>query len=143
MPGRYNRLLNESADPENAAEAALLWNNWEDAVLSIEPGWTPSEMFQDPDLRMIFARIVTHYFSSGAWLEEGQILRDMPKIALIPGMLIHGRLDLGGPADVPWLLHQQWPASELHILPDLGHKGGEQATILTMEATNKFAKDHN
>ena len=44
-----------------------------------------------------FARIVTHYFRHGAWLEEGQLLRDARRLAGIPGVLIHGRLDLGGP----------------------------------------------
>ena len=39
----------------------------------------------DPAFRMAFARIVTHYFSHAAWLDDGQILRDAHRLAGIPG----------------------------------------------------------
>jgi hypothetical protein len=46
---------------------------------------------------MAFARLVTHYFHHHAWLDDGQILREAGRLAGIPGVLIHGRFDLGGP----------------------------------------------
>jgi proline iminopeptidase len=70
---------------------------------------------------MTFARLCAHYFSHAAWLEDGQLLRDARRLSGIPGVLIHGRFDLGGPPDVPWL-HRAWPGSELHPGPDRSHR---------------------
>ena len=58
----YYRLLNEDPDPEVRRRAARLWCDWEDAVLSLEVGWAPSERWADPAFRITFARIVAHYF---------------------------------------------------------------------------------
>jgi proline iminopeptidase len=48
---------------------------------------------------MAFALIVTHYFHHRGWLAGGQLLREGGRRAGIPGVLLHGRFDLGGPAD--------------------------------------------
>ena len=58
---------------------------------------------------MTFARLCAHYFSHAAWLEPDELLRNCGRLAGIPGVLVHGRLDLGGPADVPWLLPRRGP----------------------------------
>ena len=52
-------------------------------------------------------------------------------------MLIYGRFDIGGPPDGPWLLHQAWPGSELHLVRT-GHQGGDEMTELMLEALNRF-----
>ena len=93
----------------------------------------------DPAFRMAFARIVTHYFSHAAWLDDDQILRDAHRLAGIPGVLIHGRFDLGGPVDTAWQLARAWPSAELHLIAT-GHAGGEEMTRRTLEATNRFAR---
>lgn len=135
----YYRMLNGNDDLETRRHAAQTWCDWEDAVVSLEPGWTPSTRYADPDFRMQFARIVTHYFHHGAWLAEGQILRDAPRLAGIPGVLIHGQLDLGSPVDVPWLLARAWPDAELHIIAETGHHGGEKTMQLILAAAERFA----
>ncbi|MBV9096229.1 MAG: hypothetical protein JO132_20535 [Streptosporangiaceae bacterium] len=84
------------------------------------------------------ARLCAHYFSHMAWLEDGQLLRDAHRLAGIPGVLIHGRFDIGGPPDVPWLLHQKWPGSELQLVRT-GHHGGDEMTEHMMTALNRFA----
>ena len=88
---------------------------------------------------MAFARIVTHYFHHHAWLADGQLLRDAGRLAGIPGVLIHGRVDLGGPADTAWQLARAWPTAELRLVAT-GHAGGEEMTARTLEATNRFAR---
>jgi len=40
-------------------------------------------------------------------------------------VLIHGRLDLAGPPDVPWLLAQRWPDAGLHLVRS-GHTGNDE-----------------
>ncbi|GAA1448176.1 prolyl aminopeptidase [Leifsonia poae] len=135
----YDRMLNHSGDVEVQARAAELWCAWEDAAVSLEPGWRPSERYRDPGFRMQFARIVAHYFSNGAWLEEGQLLRDAGRLAGIPGVLIHGRFDVGGPVDVPWLLAQAWPDARLEVVGSAGHQGSAETTRLLLEAAAQFA----
>jgi len=135
----YDRLLNAAPDPEVRARAARDWCDWEDAVVSLEEGWEPSPRYADPLFRMTFARLCAHYFSHAAWLQDGQLLRDVHRLAGIPGVLIHGRFDIGGPPDVPWLLHQAWPGSELHLVRT-GHQGGEEMTEHALNALNRFAR---
>jgi proline iminopeptidase len=44
-----------------------------------------------------------------------------------------------GTTDVPWLLHQAWPGSELHLVRT-GHQGGDEMTGHMMTALNRFAR---
>lgn len=134
----YDRLLNRSADAAVREAAALRWCEWEDAVQSLEPGWAPSVRYGDPRFRITFARLCAHYFSHAAWLRDGQLLDEAHRLAGIPGVLIHGRLDLGGPADVPWLLARAWPGAELQFV-GTGHAGGDEMTQRYLEATQRLA----
>ncbi|GAB2739707.1 prolyl aminopeptidase [Kitasatospora kifunensis] len=135
----YNQLLNESGDANVQREAARAWCDWEDTVRSLEPGWTPSARYQDPDFRMQFARLVTHYFSHDAWLTEDQILDDVHRLAGIPGVIIHGRVDTGNPVDMPWALAQGWPEADLRIMPGVGHTGHPPTLENILAATERFA----
>jgi proline iminopeptidase len=82
---------------------------------------------------------VTHYWCHAAWLPDGALLRDVEKLADIPAVLIHGRLDLSSPLDVPWTLAESWDASELVVIDDAGHTGGPAMTTALMAATDRFA----
>jgi proline iminopeptidase len=135
----YDRLLNGSCSAAVREQAARDWCSWEDALVSLEEGWTPSERFTDPVFRMGYSRLCAHYFAHAAWLEDGQLLRDAGRLAGIPGVLIHGRFDIGGPPDVPWLLHRAWPGSELYLVRT-GHQGGDEMTGRMLEALNRFAR---
>jgi proline iminopeptidase len=134
----YYRLLNEPADAAVRARAAKGWCDWEDAVVSLEEGWVPHHRYADPAFRMTFARLVTHYFHHRAWLADGQLLRDAHRLEGIPAVLIHGRRDLGGPADTAWQLAEAWPGAELWFV-GTGHRGGAEMTDRMIEATNRLA----
>jgi proline iminopeptidase len=134
----YNRLLNVQPDVEIRATAAKNWCDWEDAVVSLEEGWTPNRRYADPNFRMTFARLCAHYFSHAAWLKSDELLRNADRLAGIPGVLVHGRFDLGGPPDVPWSLARAWPDSELHLFR-AGHTGGNDMLESVIRATDRFA----
>jgi proline iminopeptidase len=136
----YNRLLNVETDLAIREKAAQDWCDWEAAVLDSEPGSTPNPRWEDPRFRMAFARIVTHYFSHGAWLADGQLLRDSDRLAGIPAVLVHGQFDRGGPADTAEELASAWPDAELFLV-ETGHAGGEEMTGRVIEATNRFARE--
>jgi proline iminopeptidase len=135
----YDRLLNAQPDPKVREKAAQDWCDWEDSVLSLEEGWSPNPRYDDPEFRMTFARLCAHYFSHAAWLEDVELLGNAGRLAGIPGVLIHGRHDLGGPVDVPWLLAQAWPEAELHVV-GTGHQGGNEMTEHIMSALARFAR---
>ena len=134
----YDWLLNGQADRTVRAKAAKDWCDWEDAVVSMEPDWAPSLRYSDPTFRMTFARLCAHYFSHAAWLEPDELLRNFGRLAGIPGVLVHGRLDLGSPADVPWLIAKAWPRAELHFV-GTGHQGGAEMTEQMHAALDRFA----
>jgi proline iminopeptidase len=133
----YHHLLNEQPDVGRREQAALDWCRWEDAVSPLPDG-LPNPRYDDPAFRVTFARLVTHYFHHDAWLDDDQLLHDADHIAGIPGVLIHGRFDLGGPVDTAWQVAQVWADAELRVV-ETGHSGGEDMTACMVEATNRFA----
>ena len=139
LAAAYDRLLNGDADPAVRVQAARDWVAWEDAILSLEDGYvSPHPRWADERYMVAFARLVTHYFSHAAWLGEDELLRDVSRLAGIPGVLVHGRLDLAGPPDVAWLLAQAWPDAELHFVSG-GNTGDAEMDRLLLEATDRFA----
>lgn len=135
----YARLL-EHADPAVREQAAASWCAWEDAVVATNPAAGPNPRYADPRFRMAFARIVTHYFRHNAWLEDGQLLRDADRLSGIPGVLIHGRLDISSPLETAWQLAQAWVDSELVIVERSGHSSAEPGMAeAIVAATDRFA----
>jgi proline iminopeptidase len=122
------------ADPDPAVNqrAAAAWCAWEDTHVSLAPGWEPWLRYQDPVFQQVFARLVTHYWSHGCFLDDRPILDGMPSIHGIPGVLVHGRYDVSGPLDTAWDLHRAWPGSRLVVVDD-GH-GGEAMTAAVIDA---------
>jgi proline iminopeptidase len=135
----YAKLMNDP-DPVVRARAAQDWCAWEDAVISLEPNGKPNVYSDRPPAGLLaFVRICTHYFAHGAWLEEGEILRDVHRLAGIPGVLFHGRLDLSGPLDTAWQVHKAWPGSELAVVEDSGHTGSATMRARLLEVLDRFA----
>lgn len=112
-------------EPDIRAKAAREWCAWEDAHVSLTPGHSPNPRFEDPEFRLGFARLVTHYWRNSAFLGEEQLLADAAKLNGIPGVLIHGRYDVSSPLETPWRLSRNWSTSELIVLEDAGHGGGD------------------
>lgn len=119
----YSRLLH-ATDPAIREKAARDWCDWEASHINVDGTRRPPPAFADPRYRMCFARLVTHYWRHAAWRAEGELIRDVVRIAHIPATLIHGRLDLSSPPDIAWQLAQAWPAAELHIVASAGHTAG-------------------
>lgn len=125
-------------DPDVRLHAAREWIAWEDVLLSEEPGGKPGT-FENSATMLAFARICAHYFSHGAWLEEGALIRDAGRLAGIPGVLIHGRLDLSAPLDTAWELTRTWPDASLFIVDNAGHMGTSTTRDHIDRALHNFA----
>ena len=135
----YYRLLRDP-DPAIHMQAARDWCAWEAALVSVDPEAAPEPRRLQPAWQLAFARIVTHYFHHNAWLEDGILLRHASVLAAIPGILIHGRLDLGSPLATAWELAQAWPKSELVIVQGAGHTSDDPGmSDAIIAATNRFA----
>jgi proline iminopeptidase len=138
LPSAYATLM-EDSHARNRAAATWMW--WEDTVLSLEPGAAPPVFSEPPDNdALAFARIVTHYYSHGAWIDEGAVIRDAGRLAGIPGVLIHGRLDLSCPVATAWELARGWPGAELLIDDQSGHLGSLAKRTWMVETLDRFAQ---
>ena len=136
----YAELLFDP-DPAVREQAAREWCAWEDTHVSLTPGHQHNPRYDDPEFRLRFARLVTHYWRHAAFLEEEQLLRDAARLNGIPGVLIHGRYDVSSPLEIAWRLSQRWETSELHVLDDAGHGGGPTFGSVIVDALNRFARE--
>ena len=119
----YAELLFDP-DPAVVERAAIEWCRWEDTHVSLAPDHAPNPRYDDPEFRVRFARLVTHYWRHAAFLGDNKLLRDAAALDGIPGVLIHGRYDVSSPLEIPWRLAQRWQTSRLVVLDDMGHGGG-------------------
>jgi proline iminopeptidase len=135
----YARLM-QHPDPAVRERAAVDWCAWEDAVISLEHNGNPGQYSArpGPDL-LAFVRICAHYFAHAGWLDEGALLRDAGRLAGIPGVLIHGRHDLGSPVGTAWELARAWPDARLVIVEDSGHTGSTTMRTEVLRALDHFA----
>ena len=135
----YARLM-EYPDAAIRDKAAAEWVAWEDAVISQEPHGTSSAYSSRPLLaRLALVRICAHYFSHGAWLEEGALLRNANRLGGTPGILIHGRLDMSSPLGTAWALARAWPDAQLIVIGDSGHTGSDAMNDAILGALDRFA----
>ncbi|GAA3765340.1 prolyl aminopeptidase [Microbacterium kribbense] len=133
----YARLLR---DPDAAVRArtAAAWDRWEGVHVLLDPLRTAGPLHpSDPRTQQIFATLVTHYWAHDGFLDV-PIIDRAGQLAGIPGVLIHGRHDVSGPAATAWRLHRAWPGSRLHIVETEGH-GGPEMMALVAQATDEFA----
>lgn len=133
----YTRLLHD-ADPLVRDKAARDWCQWEDSHVSLLES-RANPRFSDPLFRMCFARLVTHYWRHAAFRSEGELLRNVTRVAHIPAVLVHGRVDVSSPSDIAWQLAQLWPAAELHIVGGAGHTAGGAVADIVRGALDHFA----
>jgi proline iminopeptidase len=135
----YGRLVRDP-DPAVREQAANAWLDWEDTVISLEPNGKRNAYSDRPDeAKLAFVRICAHYFSNGAFLEDGELLRNAGKLAGIPAVLVHGRFDLGGPLVTAWELARAWPSAELVVVEDSGHTGSPSMSNALHAAYDRFA----
>ena len=135
LAAAYSRLLNDS-DPAVRAKAARDWCDWEEAMLPTS-GHNPR--YDDPAFRLRFARIVTHYWSNGHFLDDGALLKEAGRLSRVPGVIIQGSLDLVNLVGTPWLLAAAWPGSELVFIDDAGHGGNAALVSALVAATDRYA----
>ena len=135
----YKRLIGQ--DDLIRMGAAKAWATYEGRSATLEPRRKYVDHCAEPFFANSFARISCHYMVNDCFLEPNQILDNMSIIEQIPSILVHGRYDMICPLQSAWVLHKQWPASELNIVRDAGHAPTEPAIVdALILATKDMAK---
>ena len=134
----YRRLTGD--DPQVRQEAARAWSIWEGSTNKLLFDEQSAAKYGEAEFSLAFARIEAHYFVNQAFLEPGQLLRDVDKIRHIPGVIVQGRYDMICPVTSAWDLHRAWPEADLQIVPDAGHSITEPGIIdRLVGATDRIA----
>ena len=139
--GNLAAAINElliNPDPEIHEPAALAWCGWEDTHMSLGQGDAEGLVNEDPEFRLCYSRLVTHYWANASFLDDDHLIHNAPKLAGIPTYLSHGRLDISSPMDFPVSLSQAIPHAELFISERDGH-GGPAMVDNTIAVTDKLA----
>ena len=140
MIAAYHKRLTGN-DQIAQMHAAKAWSGWEGRMLGLCPSPQHVERFSEPQRALSIARIECHYFTNNSFLEPNQLIRDMHKIAHLPGVIIHGRYDMICTLDNAWELHQAWPNSELQVIREAGHAASEPGiTDALVRATGEMAR---
>jgi proline iminopeptidase len=129
MIGAYHKRLTHP-DRRVQAEAAAAWSQWEGDTISLRgPEARPSK-FNEVDFAIAFARIECHFFANrGFFGDDGWILKNIGRIAAIPGWIVQGRFDVVTPLESAWALRKAWPAARFEIIWDAGHASTEPGII--------------
>ena len=127
LHAHHRRLTGE--DEVARMRSAEAWSVWEGRTATLVPKKEVVDFFSDPRVALSLARIEAHYFVNHIFLKPNQILRDVHKLANIPGVIVHGRYDVVCPIESAWDLHQAWPEARLEIIPDAGHSASEPGIV--------------
>lgn len=138
MSAYYKRLTSE--DEGVRTSAARAWSVWEGSTSKLFPDQDLMDHWEDPQEALALARIECHYFMNNSFFPtENYLLENIGKISHIPAVIVQGRYDVVCPATSAWELHQSYPGSELHIIPDAGHSISEKGiTAALVDAMDRF-----
>ncbi|GAB3282140.1 prolyl aminopeptidase [Kineosporia babensis] len=143
VPGRlidnYAKLLFDP-DPAVHQPAAVAWATWEFTNLTVQPRPDLIATAQNPVSSTAFARIENHFFRNDGWFTPEQLIKDAPKLAGIPTVIVQGRYDICTPAVTAWDLHRAFPQAQFHLIEDAGHAYDEPGILdVLITSTDKFA----
>ncbi len=115
----YHKRLFDS-DETVQTQYARAWTGWESALAVLDSDGrraAPAGSYA-----RAFARLENHYFINHGFLEtDDQIMRDMGRLAGIPGYIVQGRYDMICPPHTAKRLHRAWPNSRLIMVTAAGH----------------------
>jgi proline iminopeptidase len=129
MIAAYHKRLTHS-DRRVQAEAAAAWSQWEGDTISLRGPEARPAKFNEVDFAIAFARIECHFFANRGFFDgDGWILKNIHRVANIPGWIVQGRFDVVTPLESAWALKKAWPAARFEIIWDAGHASTEPGII--------------
>jgi proline iminopeptidase len=130
----HKRLFGE--DRSEQIKFAQAWAAWENALASLRSngatGAPPAEYAR------AFSRLENHYFTNKGFLEvDGQIERDLHKIAHIGMSIIQGRQDMVCPPEAAQRIAMAHPKCDLKMVAMAGHAMSEPEITRNLVAVMK------
>ena len=135
----HRRLFGD--DPDEMLRCAHAWSAWERACSYLVPP-DDTGLPETDDEVLAFARIESHYFVHGGFLEpESQLLDHVGLIRGIPAVIVQGRYDVVCPLRSAWDLHRAWPEAELIVNWRAGHSMHDpENSAALVDACDRFAR---
>lgn len=120
-----------SGDPARRTACARAWSDWTGRVVSylVSGSQAADPTAEQAERIRNEVTVETHYARHRYFIEENQILRDVPRLPRVPTVIVHGRRDLTCTLEASWMLHRALPHSRLVILGEAGHLASEPAMI--------------
>lgn len=135
----YWRRLSDR-EPQIHMPAARAWGRYEAECSTLKPNPDMVQAFFEGPSALALARLEVHYFRNKLFLEEGQLLRDVPKIRHLPCVIVQGRYDVICPPVSAWKLAEAWPEADLQMVPDAGHSATEAGITAALVSATQTAK---
>lgn len=134
----YHRRLT-NPDPAIHMPAARSWSVYEGSCSTLLPSPETVAYFASDAVALGLARIEAHYFAHGIFLPDDELLRNAPRLAGIPGVIVQGRYDAVCPPVTADELHRAWPQADYIVVPDAGHSAWEPGICAHLvRATERF-----
>lgn len=118
----YFELLTHP-DPAINMEAALRWYRYESACSYLRP--IEGDQLNPGGSALSLARIEAHFMRNQGFLEKGQLLQNIGRIAHLPAVIVQGRYDIVCPIVTADCLARSWPTASYRIVTDAGHSALE------------------
>ncbi|MGZ3184567.1 MAG: prolyl aminopeptidase [Telluria sp.] len=135
--GAYTRRM-LCDDPAQYWPAARAWSRFEGRRVFLLPH---EDEASSDTLDLGVGRLESHYMAHAGFLADGQLLRDVGRIAHLPCVIVQGRYDVICPPVSAFRLHQAWPGSQLRVVPDAGHGALEPGIARELvAATEQFKR---
>lgn len=114
------------------------WSRFEGRRVFLLP--QPDEPPSDA-LDLGVGRLESHYMANLGFFDDGQLLRDIGRIAHLPAVIVQGRYDVICPPVSAWRLQQAWPGAVLNMIADAGHGAMEKGIARALvAATEQFKR---
>lgn len=136
----YHRRLT-GPDAELQLAAAISLRSFSGRTQTFLPDEGHVAALTEPAAALALARIFTHYCVNGAFLEPGQLLRDIARIRHLPCEIVQGRYDIVTPMCTAWRLKSAWPEARFTIVTQANHAATPSAPALGIalrEATDRL-----
>lgn len=117
--------------------AATAWGRYEGSFLHLLPHPKVADQFGSDAVALGLGRLEAHYFLHNAFLTVDQLIRNVGRIAHLPGVIIQGRYDAVCPALSAWRLHQAWPQASFQMIEDAGHAAFEPGIACALVAATE------
>ena len=89
--------------------------------MGVQPNAETVKTYDDPAVTVPLARLFLHYSVHRHFLEPGQLLAKLHRIADKPAAILAGRYDVTTPAARGWALHKAWPGSTFTMIEGGAH----------------------